>query len=117
MPTQFNRPFDLLAKQSKFGGREVGLTHPDIFSFIKLADNGDIQIMAQDGLGIILSSSQHCIFLVADNIKFLTKEDEGLKWNKLAFNPKAVKYSEPAFIYPKAQTSGMYEGTTNFLDS
>jgi hypothetical protein len=113
--TEFNRPYDLLAKQSKFSGREVGITHPELFSFIKLADNGDIQIMAQDGLGIIISSTQHCIFLVADNIKFLTKEDEGLKWNRLAFNPKATKYSEPAFIYPKKQTSGLYDGISDFV--
>lgn len=116
MATQFNRPYDLLSKQAKFSGREVGITHPDVFSFIKIADNGDIQIMAQDGLGIIISTAQHCIFLVADNIKLLTKEDEGLKWNKLAFNPKAVKYSEPAFIYPKNQTSGLYENINNFID-
>ena len=116
MPTQFNRPYDLLSKQSKFGGREVGVTHPDVFSFIKLADNGDIQIMAQDGLGIIISASQHCIFLVGDTVKFLTKQDEGLKWNKLAFNPKATKYSEPAFIFPKNQTSGLYDGINDFID-
>lgn len=116
MGTEFNRPYDLLAQQSKFGGREVGLTHPDVFSFIKIGDNGDIQLMAQDGLGIIISASQHCIFLVGDTVKFLTKSDEGLKWNKLAFNSKATKYSEPAFVFPKKQTSGLYDGIDNFLD-
>lgn len=116
MPTIFNRPYDSLAKQSRFGEREVGLTHPDIFSYIKLSDNGDISIMAQDGLGIVISATQHCILLVGDTVKFLTKNDEGLKWNKLAFNPKATKYSEPAFIYPKNQTSGLYDGIDNFID-
>lgn len=72
--------------------------------------------MAQDGLGIMFSVAQNCIFLVGDHVKFLTKEDEGLRWNNLAFNPKAVKYSEPAFIYPKKQETGIYDGMTNFLD-
>lgn len=112
----FEKPYDLINKNNKFSNREVGITHPDNSSFIKIADNGDIQIMAQDGLGIIISASQHCIFLVADNIKLLTKEDEGLRWNNVAFNPKAVKYSEPAFIYPKNQTSGLYDGISDFVD-
>ena len=112
----FTRPSDLLAKQSKFNARETGITHPDNDSFFKIADNGDMNIMVQDGLGIIISSAQNCIFLVADTVKFLTKEDEGLRWNKLAFNPNATKYSEPAFIFPKKQTSGIYDGINDFLE-
>lgn len=113
---EFKRPSNIIGKQNKFGLREVGITHPDNNAFFKIADNGDISIMAKDGLGIIISSAQDCIFLVGDNVKFLTKEDEGLRWNGLAFNSKAVKYSEPAFIYPKKQTSGIYDGMSDFVN-
>lgn len=112
----FQRPYKFLEKENKFGMREVGITHPDNNSFFKIADNGDIYLMSQDGLGIIISAAQNCIFLVGDNVKFLTKEDEGLRWNNLAFNAKAVKFSEPAFIYPKKPEAGIYDGVTAFFD-
>ena len=110
------KPYAQINKANKFGLREVGINHPDTTSFIKLSDNGDISIMAQDGLGIIISYAQNCIFLVGDNVKFLTKEDEGLRWNGLAFNPKATTYSEPAFIFPKKQTAGIYDGLSDFVN-
>jgi hypothetical protein len=112
----YARPSDIDNPQDLFGDREVGLTHPDNDSFIKLADNGDIRIMANNNLGLIISPSQNCIFLIADAVKFLTKEDEGLRWNNLAFNHQAIKFSEPAFIYPKKQTSSIYDGISHFLD-
>lgn len=112
----FSRPSEIIRKQNKFNNREVGLTHPDNNSFIKVSDNGDISIMSQDGLGIIISYAQNCIFLVGDNVKFLTKEDEGLRWNGLAFNPKATTYSEPAFIFPKKQKAGIYDGLSDFIN-
>lgn len=111
----FSRPTEMIQKQNKYGLREVGLTHPDNDSFIKVSDNGDIHIMAADGLGIIISVAQHCIFLVGDNVKFLTKEDEGVRFNDLALNYKATTYSEPALIYPKKQTAGIYDGMSDFM--
>lgn len=107
---------NIINKQNEFSEREVGLTHPDKFSFIKLADNGDIHIMAQDGVGIIISASQECIFLVADTIKFLTKEEEGLKWNKVSFNHKATSYQEPSLVYPKKDSNNIYSGISQFLE-
>lgn len=113
---QFERPSKMVNEQNKFGPREVGITHPDNQAYFKIADNGDMYLMCRDGLGAIFSVAQNTLFFVADNVKFLTKEDEGLRWNNLAFNSKAVTYSEPAFIYPKKQNSGIYEGVLDFLD-
>lgn len=110
------RPSDIDNPNDQFGAREVGLTHPDNDSFLKIADNGDIRIMANGNLGIVISPSQNCIFFIADNVKFLTKEDEGLRWNNLAFNYKATSFSEPTFIYPKNQTSSIYDGISHFLN-
>ncbi len=112
----FERPSAILGKENKFSKREVGLTHPDQPAYMRIADNGDIHIMANDNVGIIISAAQNTIILVADNVKFLTKEDEGLRWNNLAFNAAAVKYSEPAFIYPKNQTAGIYDGISDYID-
>lgn len=112
----FDQPYNVINNQNKFGHREVGITHPDNSGFIKIADNGDIHISAADGLGIILSVSQNCIILVGDTIKFLTKDDEGLRLNNLAFNTKATSYDEPAFIYPKNNTTGIYSNIDQFYD-
>ncbi len=112
-----DKPYDLINQGNRFSKREVGLTHPDKPAHLKMLDNGDIHLMVNESLGIIMSSAQNAIILVADNVKFLTKEDEGLRWNKLAFNPKAVKFNEPAFIYPKNQTAGIYDGVSDFLES
>ncbi len=114
--TNFQRPAEIIANQNKFGTREVGINHPDNNSFVKVASNGDLYIMGGPDLGIIISPAKGAIFLMADTVKFLTKEDEGLRWNKLAFNSKAVTYSEPAFIYPKTQEKGLYDGIGDFID-
>lgn len=101
--------------QNKFAKRDVGITHPDNNSFIRIAENGDIYIMAQDNLGIIISATQQSILLVGDSVKFLTKDYEGLKWNRLSFNPKATKYSEPALLFSKQQENPLYSGLDHFI--
>lgn len=111
----FETPVSILDRLKHFGIREVGLTHPDVFSYIRLADNGDIQIMVDEGVGIILSHAQKSIILVGDQVKILSRENEGLKWNDLAFNPKATKFSEPAFLHIK-QSRSLYEGVEDFVD-
>lgn len=113
--TTFLHPTQILAQQSKFDGRDVGLTHPDNSAFVRIASNGNIYIMAQDNLGIVINAAQQSITLVGDTVKFLTKEDEGLLWNRLAFNGKATKYSEPAFVFPKNQDSSLYAGVDHFV--
>lgn len=113
--TTFQQPTNILSQQSKFSGRDVGITHPDNSSFIRIASNGNIFIMSQDNLGIIINSAQQSITLVGDTVKFLTNDDEGLLWNKLAFNSKASKYSEPTFIFPKQQQSSLYAGVDHFV--
>jgi hypothetical protein len=48
----------VLKSRKEFSDREVGLTHPDMSSFIRLNDNGDIEIFAAPGIvmGLSLSS-------------------------------------------------------------
>jgi len=88
---------DELNRRKNFSQREVGLTHPDNPSFIRLTDSGDIEIFSAPGVGIVINGSTKTISLFADNIKFYTKED-GLKWNSMEFNHSATLFSEPAFV-------------------
>jgi len=111
----FKIPIEIIDQQKYFGHREVGLTHPDLFSFIRLTDTGEIHLMVDDGVGIIINKIQRTIVLMADQVKFFTKEDEGLKWNTLAFNHKATKYNEPAFTYVKENRS-LYDGIDYYMD-
>lgn len=88
---------DELNRRKNFSQREVGLTHPDNSSFIRLTDSGDIEIFSAPGVGIVINGSTKTISLFADNIKFYTKED-GLKWNSMEFNHSATLFSEPTFV-------------------
>lgn len=113
----FNEIETIKRNQEKFGLREVGLTHPDLSSFIKLADNGDIHIVAAEGLAIILHPQNKSITFVGDTVKFLTKEEDGLRWNKLSFNSQATKYTEPAFVsYVEDDYQNLYRGLDDFLE-
>lgn len=86
-----------LNRRKEFSDREVGLTHPDLSSFIRLNDQGDIEIFAAPGLGIVISSRSKSISFFADNIKMFTKED-GLRWNSYNFNYAASNYVEPTLV-------------------
>lgn len=86
-----------MTKRKTFSDREVGLTHPDLSSFLRLNDYGDIEIFAAPGVGIVISARSKSISLFADNIKLLCKED-GLKWNRYNFNYAASSYSEPTLV-------------------
>jgi hypothetical protein len=84
-------------KRKNFSSREVGLTHPDNSSFMRLTDSGDIEIFAAPGVGIVISSATRTISFFADNIRFHTRED-GLKWNSMDFNYSADDFTEPTFL-------------------
>lgn len=110
------RPSEIIGDQNRYGANEVGITHPSNASFIKVADNGDIHIMANPSFGIILNATRQSITFVGDSIKFITKENEGLAWNELTFNSKATKYSEPTFIIPRKPYSSIYDDIDQFVE-
>lgn len=113
----FTSPSETVHRQGRFSPREVGLTHPDVPSFIRLCDNGDIELIAGEGLGIILSPRSGSITLVADRIKFLTRGENGLRWNKVAFNDRAVAFNEPTFLtVDDLNTPSLYRDVDYYLD-
>lgn len=98
---QSRRPFDEvgeLKKRKEFSTREVGLNHPDTHAFVRINDSGEIEIFAAPGIGLVISPSTRSISFFADSVKFYTREDDGLKWNNMSFNPSSDIYNEPTFI-------------------
>lgn len=88
---------DHLNAQNVYGRREVGLTHPDTSSFIRLRDDGAVEIFAGEEVSLVMHPSG-TVTINADCIKFHTRSGGGLRWNKVAFNDRAVGFSEPTFI-------------------
>jgi len=86
-----------IRKRKEFSEREVGLTHPDLSSFIRLNDRGDIEIFAAPGVGIVISAKSKSISLFGDSVRLFTKED-GLRWNSYNFNYCASSYIEPTLV-------------------
>jgi len=86
-----------MQKRREFSDREVGLTHPDLASFIRLNDQGDIEIFASPGVGIVISGRSKSISLFGDEIRLHCKED-GLRWNNYNFNYSSSDYSEPTLV-------------------
>lgn len=74
------------------------MNHPDMFSFMKLADNGDIEIMAAPGVGIIISAVTRSVTILADTLKIYTTEDDGIRWNNYSFNYAASDFTEPVLV-------------------
>lgn len=86
-----------IKKRHEYSENEVGITHPDNNSFIRLNDRGDIEIFAAPGVGIIISGASRTITLHADSIRLQTKQD-GFRWNNYAFNYSATTYIEPCLV-------------------
>lgn len=113
---RFERPLDILQKQDMFSEREVGITHPDVSSHVRLRDNGDIEIITGEGVGMVFNRKNRAITFLADNIRFMTRDETGLRWNKLAFNPRATTYNEPAFMEMKDdEMNSIYRGVDEFF--
>lgn len=107
---------DQISKRKNFSEREVGFTHPDNSSFMRLSDAGDIEIFAAPGVGIVISAATRTISLFADNIRFHTKDD-GLKWNSMDFNYSANDYTEPALVNSNPENyNPAYINLSNMLD-
>lgn len=105
-----------LKSRKEFSDREVGLTHPDISSFLRLNDNGDIEIFAAPGVGMIISSSSRSISFFGNFVKFFTKDD-GLRWNTYKFNISSYDYSQPTLVkINRKEMNSAQEGVYHYLN-
>lgn len=111
------RPTGEIADQSNFSVTEVGITHQFTNAFVRLTDSGDVEIVAGEGLAIILHTANKSITMVADKIRFITKDDGGLVWNTRVFNDRATKFTEPAFVsFAPEDGVGIFRGAGDFLE-
>jgi hypothetical protein len=97
---QTNKLFPIseeIKRRNQFSRREVGFNHPDNSSFIRLNDDGDIEIFAAPGIGIIISATGKSISFFAEKIRMFCSE-EGLRWNNFNFNYSASDYSQPTLV-------------------
>lgn len=95
--SNMERPTFSMVEQNRFSLTEVGVTHQFTNAFVRLADSGDVEIVAKEGLAIILHPANNSITFMADKIKFVTRDHGGLVWNKRVFNDKATIFTEPTF--------------------
>jgi len=115
MDQTFDNALHTASEDSNFAGREVGITHPDVPGFIRIKNNGDIELVAGEGVAIIMSPQNGSITFVADSVNFMTRPN-GFKWNHVAFNDRATTFTEPTFIFnePKLNAYDMHEGIEFF---
>lgn len=106
-----------LNQQDIFGTREVGVTHPDNGSFVRIKDDGSIELVAGGETSIILDVSG-VVSINADVIKLHTRAEGGFRWNKVAFNERAVGFSEPTFIEVEdtLDIKSIYRGVDYYTD-
>lgn len=113
---QVNRPYNYLNSLNSYSNREVGITHPDNMSYVRLTDKGVVEIVACPGLAILMNPINKSITLIADDIRMITNDKNGLKWNDLSFNSKGTSSTEPTFMQLEASDfKGIYEGFDDYL--
>lgn len=113
---RFKRPIQFVQEQDRFGPNEVGITHPENDSFFRIRDNGDIELIAGEGLGMIFHPAKRSVTIIADSIKFMTREHGGLRWNNQLFNETADTFNEPTFVPARDDEAyGLYKGVEQFL--
>ena len=114
----FDRPWDTLELQDTFGDREVGISHPDANSFVRIRGNGDVELVSGGSVSMVLSGRLGTVTIVADKVKFITSHEQGLRWNDLYFNEKAHHYNDPTFIDVDDMHDGfnVYEGVDYYLE-
>lgn len=113
---RFRRPTSLVNGEDEFKDNEVGITHPETSGFIRLKDNGDIEIVAGEGVMIVMQPASKTITFVADSIKFMTRDRQGLRWNGSYFNENAANFNEPTLVPADDQGSrSLYKGVEYFL--
>lgn len=95
---RFGRPFNNMLAQDQFSLREVGMTHPDNASFLRIKDNGDIELSSAEGCGIILHAATGNVTVVGNEIRFITNDGNTIRWNSRRFNSRSVVFTQPALV-------------------
>ncbi|MCW4012303.1 MAG: hypothetical protein NWF07_04840 [Candidatus Bathyarchaeota archaeon] len=80
-------------KKSAYSTNEIGLIHPENGSYMKVADDGDIDIFASEILGIKMDAQTESLRVSAAHASIIAKDlsimtnPAGLSWNGYYLNP------------------------------
>lgn len=115
--SEFDKQYNQVRREESFGPREVGISHPDTSAFVKMADNGDIEITACPGLTFILHPQDKSFTIVADKVRFILGGKEVFQINDLILNTDATNYAEPTFLKKDiSEHTYLYDGTADYLE-
>lgn len=88
---RFNYPTNIMGIQDSFAPDDVGLSHPNNGSFIKINGQGEVVIHA-NGMSIHMSTTHRRITVHASDVKILAKS---IFWNKAMFDPNSFSFTHP----------------------
>lgn len=105
-----------LSLEDTFNLSEVGLTHPDNDAYVKLCNDGSVEIYAGKDTGIFMNPNTKTITFMADKVKFVTNKEDGICWNDKEFNSQATSFTEPALVPVEAKPeNGTYRHFANYI--
>jgi hypothetical protein len=98
--TEFTRTQAIhkLVAEDTFGLDDTGITNPYSDAYVKLSRGGEVEIYAGNGTGIVLNPNSRSITFMGDCIKFITNDEDGLRWNEMSFNSQATEFTEPSLV-------------------
>ena len=106
----------MLGMEDNYNPSEPGVTHPHNDAYIKLCNDGTIEIYAGNSTGIFLNPNTRSITFMGDCVKFITNNEDGIRWNDMAFNDQASVFTEPALVpVEKSKGTGNYRGAMEYL--
>ena len=115
----FSNPEEKYEREStEISAREPALSHPDVPGFIRIRNDGVMEIICDDALGMMMDPKSRSVTFVADHVKFFTKQDGGLRWNNVQFNENATSFDEPALLSvdDDGAVTDLYSGTLGFME-
>lgn len=117
--TNFDRgeAIHLVNDHNTFSQRDTGITNPYADAYIKVTEGGEIEVYAGNGTGIFMNPHSRSITFMADSLRFITRDEDGIRWNDKLFNDQATIYTEPFLVpYETDNSPSPYKNMEQFLD-
>ena len=105
-----------LSIEDRFSLDEVGLTHPNTNAYVKLCNDGSVEIYAGNDTGVFMNPNTKTITFMADKVKFITNNENGICWNDKELNSQATSFTEPALVPIESRPeNGAYRDFSNYI--
>jgi hypothetical protein len=97
MDNLYKHPRRDLEVEQRFSTTELGFRHPFTGSYIRVGDDGSIQITVGDSGRTGITLDENGITIFGDKITILSGPN-GFSWNGKDFNPCSDRVDEPTLI-------------------